>query len=392
MPTSEDKPKLVVQNWRLPEINPLWARPVELIGDSMKLASAMVAFSPDGKRLAIGTSDVRLFDAGSGALSGRPLAVEGRLLGLIFTSDGERVALASEASNNEGKTFTRIEQRNLDSGEEVKGAAVEWLRYGEGSLQSSFAGFTADGRHFLRVSTGDGFSGDWSAVEQLELLDLKKSRKLQIRISRESPAPPALVAAVMLTALGIDLVSSDEVIARLPAARIRIRAVPAGATLEHVEARRSMVAPAGPVDATLTALLSADARWIGTAAPGRREIRVWSTLTGMPSSEPLVRHTDLVAMAFDADAQYLWQIGRDGGPQATYIGSKQSGKLRWLDRVGEALTGTRLTGQGAGIEWLDNSQRRAARKDLLRSLSNEAAHSDAGAARIKKRLEGMLGN
>jgi len=196
----------------------------------------------------------------------------------------------------------------------------------------------------------------------------------------------------MLTALGIDLVSSDEVIARLPAARIRIRAVPAGATLEHVEARRSMVAPAGPVDATLTALLSADARWIGTAAPGRREIRVWSTLTGMPSSEPLVRHTDLVAMAFDADAQYLWQIGRDGGPQATYIGSKQSGKLRWLDRVGEALTGTRLTGQGAGIEWLDNSQRRAARKDLLRSLSNEAAHSDAGAARIKKRLEGMLGN
>jgi WD40 repeat protein len=392
MPTSEGKPKLVVQHWRLPELNPLWPQPVELIGDPMKLASAMVAFSPDGKRLAIGTSDVRLFDTGSGALSGRPFAVRGRLLGVIFTSDGERIVLASEASNDKGKTFFRIEQRKLDSGEEVKDATVEWLRYGEGSSQSDFAGFTADARHFLRVSAGDRFTGDWSAVEQLELLDLKKSSKLQIRFSRESPAPPALMAAVMQSASVFEPVSSDEVIASLPAARIRIRAVPAGATLRHVEARRSMVAPAGRSDATLTAVLSADARWIGTAAPGRREIRVWSTFTGMPSSEPLVRRTELVAMAFDPDAQHLWQIGRDGGPQATYIGMKRPGKPRWLDRAGEVLTSMRLTGQGVGIEWLDNSQRRAAREELQRSLSNEAANGDAGAARIKERLESMLGN
>ena len=97
-------------------------------------------------------------------------------------------------------------------------------------------------------------------------------------------------------------------------------------------------------------------------------------------------------MAFDPDGQHLWQIGRDGGAQATYIGTKRPGKPRWLERAGEGLTSMRLTGQGLGIEWLDNIQRRAARKELLRSLSNEAANGDAGAARIKERLEGMLGN
>lgn len=387
MPMDDGTPKLVVQNWRLPEINPLWAQPVELTGDSTDLASAMVAFSPDGKRLAIGTSGVRLFDTSSGTSSGRTFAVQGRLLGVIFSGD-RGIVLASEASDKEGKTFSRIVQQNLDSGEELKDAAVEWLHY-DGSSQSTFAGFTADARHFLRVSAGDRFSGDWSAVEQLELLDFKKSSKLQIRFSRESPAPPVLIAAVMLAASGFETVSSDEVIASLPAARIRIRAVPAGATLEHVEARRTMVAPAGPVDATLTPVLSADARWIGTAMPGRRELRVWSTFTGMPSSEPLVRHTELVAMAFDRDAQNLWQIGRDGGPQATYIGTKRPRKPRWLNRAGEALTGIRLTGQGVGIEWLDRAQRRVTREDLLHLLSDETTKGDAGASRIKERLESM---
>jgi WD40 repeat protein len=391
MPTSEGTPKLVAQHWRLPELKRLWAQPVEIIGDPMKLASAIAAFSPDGKHLAIGASDVRLFDTGSGGLWGKPFAVKGRLLGVIFTSDGERIVLASEDVNDRGKTFTRIEQRKLDSGEEVKDATVEWLRYGEGSSQSDFAGFTADTRHFLRVSAGDRFTGDWSTVEQLELLDLKNSRKLQIRFSRESPAPPALIAAVMQSASGFEPVTSDEVIARLPAARIRIRAVPAGATLRHVESRRSIIAPAGRFDGTLTARLSADARWIATVAPGRREIRVWSTFTGMPSSEPLVRRTELVAMAFDQDAQYLWQIGRDGGPQATYMGTKRPGKPRWLARAGEALTSRRLTGEGVGIEWLENIQLRAAREELLRSLLNDAANGDAGAARIKERLESMLG-
>jgi len=83
MPVSDGTPKLAVQLWRLPEVRPAWAQPVELTGDPMSLASAMVAFSPDGKHLAIGTSEVRLFDTGSGVSWGRPFAVQGRLLGLI---------------------------------------------------------------------------------------------------------------------------------------------------------------------------------------------------------------------------------------------------------------------------------------------------------------------
>ena len=86
----------------------------------MQLASAKVTFSPGAKRIAIATTDVRFFDAGSGAASGTPLAVQGRLLGVTFTGDGERIVLASEAANYNGRTFSRIEQRTLDSREEVK--------------------------------------------------------------------------------------------------------------------------------------------------------------------------------------------------------------------------------------------------------------------------------
>jgi WD40 repeat protein len=391
MPISEGTPKLVVQQWRLPELNPLWAQPIELMGNPMTLASPTVAFSPDGQRFAIGTSEARLFDLKSGAPLGRPLAVPGRLLGMMFTSDGERIVLAAEGVNDQGKTVFRIAPRKLDSGEEVKAAVVEWLRDGARTAPRDFAGFTADARHFLRVSAGDRFTGDWGVVEHVELVDLTGTPNLQIRFSRESPAPPALVAAVIQRTSSFEPVSPDEGIARLPAARIRIRSVSAGATLEHLEAGRALIAPPGRSDATLTAVLSADARWIATAAPGRREARVWSTLKGMASSESLVRHTELMAMAFDPNAQHLWQVGRDGDAQASYIGTNRPGKPRWLERAGEGLTSMRLTGQGIGIEWLDPRERRAAQEALLRSLSS-TADGDVGATRIKERLDGMLGN
>ena len=66
MPTSEGTPKLVMQHWRLPGLTPLWKQPVELPGEPMQLASAKVAFSPGAERIAIGTTDVRLFNSGSG--------------------------------------------------------------------------------------------------------------------------------------------------------------------------------------------------------------------------------------------------------------------------------------------------------------------------------------
>src|SRR4029077_10235872 len=102
----------------------------------------------------------------------------------------------------------------------------------------------------------------------------------------------------------------------------------------------------------------------------------------MPSSEPIVRQTEILAMAFDRAAQYLWHIGRDGGSEATYVGANRPGKPHWLARAGEALTSNRLISQGVGIEWLTDSQRRAVREEFLRSLSNEAANGDPGAARI----------
>jgi WD40 repeat protein len=390
MPTSDGTPKLIVRHSRLPGVEPLWAQPVELTGDPMALASARIAFSVDGRQIAIGTSEVRLFEADSGTPSSRPFPVPGRLAGVVLARDGRRVVIASEAANSQGRTVYRIAQRQLDSGQELESATVEWPAYGKAGSRSDFAGFAADGRHFLRVSAGDRFTGDWSNVGQLELLDLATSPTLQIRFSRESPAPPALIAAVMQSATGFESESSDAVIASLPAARVRIRAVQAGATLEHVEARRSIVAPAGRFDTTVPPVVSGDARWIATAAPGRREVRVWSAFSGMPSSEPIVQHTELVAMAFDPDARQIWQIGHDGGPRATYVGAARSRKPPWLGRVGEALTGMRLTGQGVGVEWLAGGPRRAARNEVLRAASNDAADGDPGAVRLRERLVGML--
>jgi WD40 repeat protein len=390
MPTSAGTPTLLLRHWRLPGLEPLWAQPVQLTGDPMSLASTMIGFSTDGRQIAIGTSEVRLFEAGSGAPSSRPFAVSGRLVGLVLTGDGSGLAIASEAANSQGRTVYRIAQWQLDSGKELESAAVEWPAYGNAGARSDFAGFTADGRYFLRVSAGDRFTGDWSSVVQLDLLDLTTSPALHLQFSRESPAPPALIAAVMQSATGFERESPDAVIASLPGARVRIRAVLSGATLEHVEARRSIVAPAGRVDTTAPPVLSGDARWIATPASGRREVRVWSAFSGMPSSEPLVRHTELVAMAFDPGARQLWQIGRDGGPRTTYVGAERSRKPVWLSGVGEALTGMRLTGQGVGVEWLGAGPRRAAQEEMLRAVSDDAADGDPGAVQLRERLTGML--
>jgi hypothetical protein len=110
----------------------------------------------------------------------------------------------------------------------------------------------------------------------------------------------------------------------------------------------------------------------------------------MPSSQPLVLHTELVAAAFDPEARYLWLVGHDGGPQAAYIGANDRGKARWLKATAEALTGMRLTGQGNGVEWLDSRQRHGALEEVRRLLSNEAADVDPRASRIKERMSGML--
>lgn len=117
---------------------------------------------------------------------------------------------------------------------------------------------------------------------------------------------------------------------------------------------------------------------------------MWSAFTGRPSSQPIVLHTELVATVFDADARHLWLVGRDGGPQAVYVGAMDRGKARWLKAAGEALTGMRLTGQGVGVEWLDSRQRHEALEELRRSLSNESENGDPGAARMRERLNGML--
>ncbi len=192
-------------------------------------------------------------------------------------------------------------------------------------------------------------------------------------------------------AVDLQPVSSEELIAILPAAKVRIRSVAAGASLEHIEFSRPIVTPAGLSTAPDQPLLSADACWIGIRAQDGRETRIWSALRSMPSSEPIIHDAEVVEMAFDHPAQYIWHIGRDGSIRATYIGSNRQGKPGWFAGLGEALTSIQLAGQGVQIQWLTGSQQRAAQEKLLQSISNEAVGKDPGAARIKERLEWMLG-
>jgi hypothetical protein len=197
------------------------------------------------------------------------------------------------------------------------------------------------------------------------------------------------VAAVVQAARSVTVVSSNEVIANLRSAKVRVRAVPAGATLAHVEAKHAIVAPRGISTTALPPILSADARWIALTAPSGRELQIWSALTGMPLSESIVHRSQLVSIGFNASAEHVWHLGGNRELQSTYIGTGRASKPRWLVFAGEALTGSRLTGQGLGVEWLSDSQRSAAEKRLLDSLANESEPHDPEIARIKERLGGI---
>ena len=64
---------------------------------SVNYIDSFIAFSPDGKLLAIVESPqtARLLDAGTGLPVGPPMALEGRFYSLAFSPDGKRLATSS---------------------------------------------------------------------------------------------------------------------------------------------------------------------------------------------------------------------------------------------------------------------------------------------------------
>ena len=127
---------------------------------------------------------------------------------------------------------------------------MEWLLHGEGPLQRLRGIHGRCPPLFARVRHGTALEATgvrWSNWSFLISRQPRASDPLQPRVSGSA----ALTAAVIQSALRFEPVSSDEVIARLPAARIRIRAVPLAPRWSTSKSRRSMVAPAARFDATL---------------------------------------------------------------------------------------------------------------------------------------------
>jgi hypothetical protein len=297
-----------------------------------------------------------------------------------FTTDGRAVAVASEFSNNEGKTISRVQQWDLGTGKSMLARPVDLPVYDStGGTEWRVAGIAGSGRHFVTVSPGVvGSRGvAWARVTRMRVWALPGQQLAEFRFRPESPAPPWLMGALLHASRNVATEPDGALRVELPAASIRARATTAGAILEHVAAAAALLAPPGAVDDVFVPAISADGRWSAVVPPDHRTIRVWSTVTRLPSSQHVLEPKPLLAAGFLADDGVVVYIQGDGSARVAYTGSRRGRKPEWIAAMAVALTGARLSGSGYSLEWLTESELTTQRQSLLQMLRT-ASHDDRG--------------
>jgi WD40 repeat protein len=257
-----------------------------------------VAFSPDGRWLVAGAIDgvARLWDAGTGEPGAVLRGHASRVVDARFSPDSRRVVTTSEDST--------VRVWEPDTGREVL-----VLRKERASLRSAF--FSPDGRQLLTGTVGPGHSG--SMGNQGWIWDAETGKELGTLGSRNSIAHLPLAW------------SPDGLLVLAPV--VPTSGLPNGEAVHSVSlcnaTGRELCRLTGHTQSVTCASFSPDSRRVMTGSHDRT-VRVWNTETGAMLSI-LSGHEDTVtAVAFSPDGQwavtvsqgfvYLWEDAVLSGP------------------------------------------------------------------------------
>lgn len=238
-----------------------------LVGHAATVGS--VAYSPDGTRLAsAGVDGIRIWDVATGQSVGAPIAVDTRIAGVAFTTDGQRIV--------SGDTEGTIRMWNAETGQAVGNPITATSRD-----MVSFA-MSPDGALFA--------SGDETGT--VEVWDAESGRSL-----RSLDAGDGVVTSLAFSQDAGFLVSTSEAgtVVWDPLTGDEIRRL-------NVDRGRDSVRVAVSADGTRIAAAGVDSA-----------VRIYDVESGDPVGEPLRGHTDVVlGIGISPDGSRIVSGGSDG--------------------------------------------------------------------------------
>jgi WD40 repeat protein len=208
-----------------------------------------------------------------------------------------------------------------------------------GSIKpSDFMGFLQDGRYIMTGRDGSFRLTDWSSGKTVAVFRLGSSSRI----------PPEMAIALLKRVTRVDPVPARGLV------RLTLRDGPTlqasgaeditGALM--LDGGRQSIAARSRLEASLdaTEALSADGRWLATAAKGR--LRVWDASNGQPLTEWISFVGDAKDLQFSADDSVLLLATSQGALIRLPVIFRWESKPPWLGGLAEALTGLTLAQDG----------------------------------------------
>jgi WD40 repeat protein/tetratricopeptide (TPR) repeat protein len=257
-----------------------FARPVRIFDHDGEVRCA--AFSPDGRRLATGTSEpqgrrgvARVWDVASGQPICQPMPVDGGVFRVSFSPDGTRLlTLGFHWAAEKDKP---VKWGTAQVWEVATGRAVTPPLQHAGNLE--WAQFSPDGKRVLTAGAGAGGKGaarQWDAATGKEILPAL-THDVWLPHAAYSPDGQRIVTA-----------GADRTARLWNSATGQPLAVP---VLEHLSPVRH-------------AAFSPDGKWLLTASGADTvcgETRLWDATTGTPAAEPRKYNDCVLQVSFFPD-------------------------------------------------------------------------------------------
>ncbi len=400
MPSKDGDRRSMLQMWSIRDGAPMWDEPISVVWDYVENVP-ILRFGENGKQFVTMTAlgkarghikssiQMQIWNAETRTrVTPNTVTVQGELVDAALTSDG-RWLTAAYAEFPLGRRQYVVQRWDVASGKPMLRHTIE----NPGNKKNfRLFGLSRNSQQYLAGSSDQQYREevDWAQVRSIGVWDSETSTPLfsEVAFKRESVSPATLVFSVALSARRLTSNGGAGLIAEFPNASIPLRATPTGPTLGGLEGQPWVSTPSGSFDASFTPVISSDAKWIATLNANRRQVRVWSARTGLPSSEHILHESEVLAMAFNDTNDRLLTFTRKGALRSIYIGQARVKKSEWMTAMGEALTGMRLVAQN-NVEWLSEEDLRFRRRVFFEALEAAIDDEDPGAQLIYTRWKSL---